>query len=194
MRTYRSEAAATPRVEPIQGAGFADVVSATLIASGALVIVSAGVSLLVWRSVWVELSLALGLLPIALLAVGMLIYLKRNLLWGLESLTGQDLDGDGMTGQPERVRLVPVNRRLLVNGVDAGDLELFTRAALGSRDWTQSRWRGQSLPSGRRCDTAYHAQLVGILVKAGIVQDYARGTAGHLAVSDTDEALRLLGL
>jgi hypothetical protein len=194
MRTFRSEAVATPQAEPVQGVGFGELVTATAIASAALVIVSGGVAVLVWRSVWVELSLALALLPFALLALGMLLYLRRNLLWGLESLTGRDLDGDGMAGQPERVRLVPVNKRVMVNGVDSEDLSFFTRAAVETCDWTQATWRGRRLPSGRRCDNGYHAQLVGCLVKVGIVRDYGRGTAGHLAVSDVDAALRLLGL
>ena len=194
MRTYKSEAAATPQAPPAQGVGFGDLVTATVIASGALVVTSAGVALLVWRSVWTELSLALGLLPIALLAVGMLVYLKRHLLWRLESLTGQDLDGDGMAGQPERVRLVPVNRRVMVNGVDSEDLALFARAAVGTSEYSQAAWRGRRMPSGRRCDNGYHALLVGCLVKVGIVEDYGRGTAGHLAVSDVDDALRLLGI
>jgi hypothetical protein len=189
MRTFRSEAVATPQAEPVQGVGFGELVTATAIASAALVIVSGGVAVLVWRSVWVELSLALALLPFALLALGMLLY-----LWGLESLTGRDLDGDGMAGQPERVRLVPVNKRVMVNGVDSEDLSFFTRAAVETCDWTQATWRGRRLPSGRRCDNGYHAQLVGCLVKVGIVRDYGRGTAGHLAVSDVDAALRLLGL
>lgn len=194
MRTYKSEAAATPQLEPVQGVGFGDLVTATAIAACALVIVSGGVAVLVWHGVWWQLSLALGLLPPAILALGMLLYLRRNLLWGLEALTGQDLDGDGMAGQPERVRLVPVNRRVMVNGVDSEDLALFARAAVGTGDWTQATWRGRRMPSGRRCDNGYHAALVAALVKVGIVQDYGPRSAGHLAVSDVDDALRLLGV
>jgi len=124
----------------------------------------------------------------------MMLYLRRNLLWTLESLTGQDLDGDGMAGEPERVRLVPVNRRVMVNGVDSEDLGFFARAAVETCDWTQATWRGRRLPSGKRCDNGYHAALVGCLTKVGIVRDYGRGTSGHLAVSDVAEALRLLCL
>ena len=194
MRTYRSEAATqTPELVG-SGVGFADLVKAATIAAGALVVVSGGVSLLVWRSVWVELCIALALVPFAALALGMMLYLRRNLLWTLESLTGQDLDGDGMAGEPERVRLVPVNRRVMVNGVDSEDLSFFTRAAVETCDWTQATWRGRRLPSGKRCDNGYHAALVGCLTKVGIVRDYGRGTSGHLAVSDVAEALRLLCL
>jgi len=192
MRVYRSDAAAT---QTRQGGGtFADVVTAAAIAAACLVIVSAGVAVLVWRAPWWELSLGLGLLPFALLAIGMLLYLRRNLFWSLETWTGQDLDGDGTAGEPERVRLVPVRGRVLVNDCDAADLAFFTRAAMGSRDWTQKTWRGRRMPSGRNCDGEYHARLVACLTKAGIIADYGRGTAGHLAVHDTDEALELLGV
>jgi len=194
MRTYRSEAAAqTPELVGAD-VGFGDLVKAATIAAGALVVVGGGVSLLVWRSVWVELCIGLALVPFAVLALGMMLYLRRNLLWTLESLTGQDLDGDGMAGEPERVRLVPVNKRVMVNGVDSEDLALFARAAIGSGDWTQAAWRGRHMPSGRRCTNDYHAALMGVLVKAGIVQDYGPRSKGYLAVSDTEAALQRLGV
>jgi len=192
MRAYRSEAAAqTPQLVGA-GVGFGDLVTATAIAAGALVVVGGGVSLLIRHSIWLELCVGLATLPFAVLAMGMMLYLRRHLLWTLERLTGQDLDQDGEVGQPERVRLVPVNRRVMVNGVDSEDLSFFTRAAVETCDWTQATWRGQRMPSGRNCDNSYHAALVGCLTKVGIVRDYGRGTAGHLAVSDVDEALRLL--
>ena len=192
MRTYRADTTATQARQG--GATFADVVTATAIASACLVIVSLGVAMLIWRAPWWELSLALGLAPFALLGLGMLLYLKRNLLWTLEDLTGWDLNGDGTAGEPERVRLVPVRGRTLINECDAEDLAFFTRAAMGSQDWTQKTWRGRRMPSGKNCDGEYHARLVACLTKAGIIADYGRGTAGHLTVHDTDEALELLGL
>jgi len=123
----------------------------------------------------------------------MLLWLRRGVLQALEGMTGLDLDGNGSIGD-EQIRLVPVNRRVMVNGVDSEDLALFARAAVGSGDWTQAAWRGRRLPSGKRCDNGYHAALVGCLTKVGIVRDYGRGTSGHLAVSDVAEALRLLCL
>jgi len=194
MRAYRSEAATqTPELVG-SGVGLGDLVVAATIAAGALVIVSGGLSLLVWRSVWVELCLALALVPYVILALGMLLLVWRQLVWTLESMTGRDLDQDGEVGQPERVRLVPVNRRVMVNGVDSEDLALFARAAIGSGDWTQAAWRGRHMPSGRRCTNDYHAALMGVLVKAGIVQDYGPRSKGYLAVSDTEAALQRLGV
>ena len=194
MRAYRSEAATqTPELVG-SGVGLGDLVVAATIAAGALVIVSGGLSLLVWGSVWVELCIGSALVPYVILALGMLLLVWRQLVWTLESMTGRDLDQDGEVGQPERVRLVPVNRRVMVNGVDSEDLSFFTRAAVETCDWTQATWRGRRLPSGKRCDNGYHAALVGCLTKVGIVRDYGRGTSGHLAVSDVAEALRLLCL
>jgi len=193
MRTYRAEAAAqTPELVGA-GVGFGDLVKAATIAAGALVVVGGGVSLLVWRSVWIELCIALLLVPYVILAAAMLLWLRRGVLQALEGMTGLDLDGNGSIGD-EQIRLVPVNRRVMVNGVDSEDLALFARAAVGSGDWTQAAWRGRRLPSGKRCDNGYHAALVGCLTKVGIVRDYGRGTSGHLAVSDVAEALRLLCL
>ena len=193
MRAYRSEAATqTPELVG-SGVGLGDLVVAATIAAGALVIVGGGVSLLVWRSVWVELCIGLALVPYVILAAAMLLWLRRGVLQALEGMTGLDLDGNGSIGD-EQIRLVPVNRRVMVNGVDSEDLALFARAAIGSGDWTQAAWRGRHMPSGRRCTNDYHAALMGVLVKAGIVQDYGPRSKGYLAVSDTEAALQRLGV
>jgi len=200
MRIYRQEAQAVTQTQAPAQQGqdheptFGEVVIAALIASVSLVIVSLGVSYLIWRAPWFELSLALGLVPLGILAAGMIRYLGHNLLYALEARTGQDLDGDGLAGAPDRIRLVPVNRPVLVNGIDARDLAEFTRAAVEMGDWTQATWRGRRMASGRRCDNRYHAALVDALVTAGIVRGYGKGTTGHLAISDAGEALQILGL
>ena len=188
------ESAPAPAQPQMRGMTLFDLVEACMIASMALVVVAVGASWLIWRDVWLELVIALFLLPFALLAVGMLLLEWRHLVWTLESMIHRDLDYDGEVGQPERVRLVPVNKRIMVNGVDSEDLELFARAAVEMGDWTQATWRGRQMPSGKRCDNGYHSLLMDCLTKVGIVRDYGRGTAGHLGVTETEEALRLLGV
>jgi hypothetical protein len=149
-----------------------------------------GVSVLLWRSVWWELTLALALLPIVGVAVGMVALVFR----GAASVFGSDAGTEPAETGPERIRLVPLRSTRLIDGVDGEDLRFFVRGAIGAEDWTQARWRGAKLPSGRKCDNSYHAALVACLTKSGIVQGYARGVSGYLAVPDVDRALRLLGV
>ena len=195
MRAYRSEAATqTPELVG-SGVGFGDLVKAATIAAGALVIVSGGVSLLVWRSVWVELCLALALVPYVILALGMLLLVWRQLVWTLESMTGRDLDQDGEVGQPEQIRLIPVRAAgPLIDGVPARDLRYFCEVIARSGDWSVRRWKGARMPSGTSLDVEGHAAMIAILKKAGLLVGHGERSTGELVTSDASEILQRLGL
>ena len=194
MATYKSEAAAAMPQAQTRGGEFGDLLKATGIGALALGVLTGGVCLLAVGAVVWQAVLVVVLVPIGALGAGMLVYLQKRLTWALETWTRRDFDGDGWAGEPERVRLVPVNRRLVVNGCDAEDLNYFTRTAIGAGDWTQRRWRGVRMPSGRRCDNGYHAALLDCWQKAGIVADYSERSTGHLVIGDAQEALRKLGV
>lgn len=194
LRKFHTETAATPAAPAQPGAGFAEIVTATLLASLALVIVSGGVSLLIWRSVWIELSLALALVPFALLAVGCLGYLRHNLLWTLEDLLQRDIDQDGEIGEPE-ARFVYVHQSgPQVNGISEADLRYFVTTICSTGDWSVRSWKGAALPSGRRCDQALHAQMTAVLEKAGLLVDRTRGSSGRLVTTDARAIMSKLGI
>ena len=190
MRNYRSEAIAAEQAQAEPGLGIGVLVRAALTGSLFMALAGMGVSFLVWHSIWWELSLGLALLPIVGVAAGMVGIVFRE----AASVFGRDAGNEGEDTGPERVRLIPLRSSTLIDGVDAEDLRFFVRGAIGGEDWTQARWRGAKLPSGRKCDNAYHQALMACLVKAGIVEGYARGVSGYLAVPDVDRALRLLGV
>jgi len=188
MRRYSSEVAAGAQVGKGEDVSFTSLLKAAGIAACALALSTGAMSLLVWHSIWWEAVITLALLPVVGLAVGMAAFLARGLSWKLSAFRTYEASAD------ERVRLVPVNRRVLVNGVDSADLRLFTRTAVSTGDWTQATWRGRRMPSGRKCDNDYHAALVAVLVRCGVIRDHGPRQSGHLAVDSADDALRVLGL
>jgi len=194
VRSYKAEAAQTPELVGA-GVGFADLVKAATIAAGALVIVSGGLSLLVWGSVWVKLCIGSALVPYVILAAAMLLWLRRGVLWALEGMTGLDLDGDGMAGQPEQIRLIPVRAAgSLIDGVPARDLRYFIEVIARTGDWSVRRWEGCTMPSGVRLDREGHAAMIAILKKAGLLVGHGERSSGQLVTSDASEILRRLGL
>lgn len=189
---YRYQTAipeAEPMMQPHIGIGL--LVRAAVTASLFLALAAVGVSFLIWRSPWWELALGLALVPAVMLGVGLVLVVLRGLVLALVDHVNPGQEEGEST--EEKVRLVPVNKRLLISGVDSEDLSYFVKAALGAGDWTQSRWRGHKMPSGRRCDNNYHRQIMEALVKVGIIRGYGPGSSGH-AGTDVEGALRLLGL
>lgn len=86
-----------------------------------------------------------------------LLWQTRRLLWTMESLCNEDLDGDGVIGSPSKRRLsVEVkdgNTRRLVDadwlGMDDDHLTLFVRGLSRREDLTEGRWAGTpAFPEG----------------------------------------------
>ena len=193
MRRYRADTTIPTIETPEPAFDIGVLCKATLTSSIALALAATGGSFLVWGSVWLELTVGAALLPVGALGLGMAAVVVRGLVLALGSRDQGDEGAEVDEPNEERVRLVPVNKRLIVHGVDSEDLAYFVRVALGSGDWTQNRWRASVMPSGRRCDNNYHRAIMEALVKVGIVQGYGRSSTGH-ATTDAEGALRLLGL
>ena len=97
---------------------------------------------------------------------------SRDLLRKMETYIGQDLDGDGHVGEPERVRLEMVDKRDGKNRQMFGDIpvdrqrmETFMRAALNGQSLTVSRWTGSAglfsrSEFGAMCDTLRRAGIL----------------------------------
>lgn len=190
MRVFKTDTT-MPEPAPAPSLGMGELVKAAGVGSVCLALAALGISLLAWRSPWWELILACALAPVAILGLGMAAVEVRGLQLALADRDAGELED---STEPERVRLVPVNHRPVVDGCDAADLAFFTRTAIGAADWTQATWRGRRMPSGRACDNRYHAALVAALVKVGVIVDYSRGSSGHLAITDVAQALELLGV
>jgi len=91
------------------------------------------------------------------------------------------------------IRIIPVYRQpTQVEGVAEVDLRHFVIDAYRTGCWQQRRWLGRRMPSGRRCDKAYHGAMLNVLRKAGILANSRARATGYLAV-DLAEALRRLG-
>jgi hypothetical protein len=188
MSGYQDEAIASPAQDYVP---IGSLIGGTVVACVSGALIGVVFSFLVWRSVWWELVLALAALPVLILWLGMTGFAIRGAIsYILVPREEEQLD----QAQPERMRLVPVRSSLVVNGCDSRDLAYFTKAALGAGDWTQKRWRGTTMPSGRKCDNGYHAALVACLSKAGIITDQGPRSSGDLAVRDVQQALHLLGV
>ena len=98
---------------------------------------------------------------------------RRRLLWELETITRADLDGDGVTGEPERepLRLAYVHdagrhRRLHA----AADLRYFLREAYSERGTTWRAWEGTRLPSGREVTRLVWERFNQMLLNAGLAR------------------------
>ena len=94
----------------------------------------------------------------------------------------------------DNIRLIPVYRHQFVDGVDRRDLRHFIIDSMRTQDWTQRRWRGRRMPSGRRCDNEYHHQMLEILRRTGVLVNSGPRRTGYLATHNITEVLERLGL
>jgi len=147
-----------------------------------------------WGWDWADLKpfLLAASIPWAMVFVGLLWLTWRRLWVGFESLIGYDFE----VGGPSEVRIVPYKGpgTLLDGVVVPEDLEYFVKQITATGDWTQRRWRGVKMPSGRRCDNEYHASMVKILRKTGVIVDAGPRSTGRLTTRDAERVLSLLGL
>lgn len=106
----------------------------------------------------------------------------------------QTVYADQVQEPVDNVRLVPVYRHQMVDGVDRRDLRHFIIDSMRTRDWTQRRWRGRKMPSGRRCDNEYHRMMVDVLRRTGVIVGGGPRRSGYLATDNISEVLERLGL
>ena len=127
-----------------------------------------------------------------LLAAGLLaVRFGKSVLWGLERATGTDLDGDQVIGEPEPhfvyVRGTPGRNSEL------DDLQDFVQGCYtkgtGRRAWIGSRLA----TTGHTMTRGTFDRFMGVLLKAGILEDLGEGRGTELTCS-LDEALDTLDL
>jgi len=148
-----------------------------------------------WTWGWIAAVLVLMAVPPALLALGMSGFVIRGTMsWFLVPKRQIELVATDTT----RTHIVGMNQRELIESgrmaVDARDLEMFITQSLPVKDWTQKRWAGTLMVSGHTCDTRYHAAMMEILKRAGVIINYSKGSTGDLAIPDPADAMRRCGI
>lgn len=147
-----------------------------------------------WTAVLFRASCVIALIP-QMLAGAMCARLQlTRLVAAFEEATQYDLNRDGVIGNGDSVRLIPVRGGPLVDDAEEHDLRVFVKAICSDGDWTQARWRNKQLPSGRVCDDEYLNALIGPLVKAGFIQGRAPRVTGRLVERDPMVILDALGI
>ena len=128
---------------------------------------------------------------VLLAAVLLALRFGKSVLWGIEGLTGQDLDGDQVIGEPEP-RLIYVRGTGRRNSHD-DDLADFVRGlytkGTGRRAWVGSRLA----TTGHTVTRGIYDGFCGVLLKARILEDLGNGRGSELTC-ELDEALDALGL
>lgn len=149
-----------------------------------------------WAWGWVAVVMVAAAVPFILLGSGMVgLVVRGSLSWALEPKREIEV----VHTDTQQAHIVPMTSRRTINGVAAEDLEMFIRQSLPVGDWTQRRWRSTVMASGRTCDTRYHASIMDVLVAAGVIEGYGKGSSGWLARADgaeigVDEALHKVGI
>jgi len=134
-----------------------------------------------------------AMLPVLVLGVGALALTTRLVIWKIDQWTEEITQSEEPEPQPETIRLVTLNRRREIGGVDAEDLEHFVRSAYETHLWAQKSWRGREMASGRHCNDEYHRQMIAVLEGYGILCDYGERSRGYLN-GTLENALAMLGL
>lgn len=178
MKTRRYETAIAS--EPQSRDGMLDHAKAAIIGAPSLAIVIVALSLIVVNHIWWQGTLFAFMLPFLALSVRMMAY-----------LTGSPRD---RLPVGEKVRLIPMYGRRLVDGIDRRDLIEFICTICRTGNFTQKEWRGRRLPSGATCSNEVHAKMVQELVRFGFVEGRSEGAAGHLTTHNANEILKKLEL
>jgi hypothetical protein len=175
-------------------ASVGEIVMVALTAGACLGLATLVVTAFAWGRVEWLLGMLMAALPVAIVGVGGLLLTTRLVVWKIRWWT--EWLEDQHTEDEERksnIRLVPVKDGLTIEGVYVEDLKYFLRACYNTHDWTQRRWRGAALPSGRPCTEKYHRDMIEILEKAGILCDYGPRQKGYLR-GTLEQALLRLGI
>ena len=131
-----------------------------------------------------------GLVFVVLAAILLAIRFGRAVLWGIEGLTGADLDGDQQVGKP---RFVYVRQGTGRRDSELDDLRDFTQGlytkGTGRRAWVGSRLA----TTGHTVTRGTFDRFSGVLLRAGVLEDLGDGRGTELTC-DLDEALDALDL
>ena len=204
---YPSTIAAAPRVETLERRDMGPVeVAMVSVVATAIAGVLAGVFLeRPWDELWRWL-VGGAMLPMIIVVTATLARLIAWTIgastWRVENAIGRDINGDGVIGAPETIRLIPVRAqspRIRLSGEDEGyepdDLRALLHHAYTSVDRHTARgFYGMTLPSGRQI-TGYTdiAPFLKMLERSNLLVDRGERRAGRL-IGDEANALDLFGL
>jgi len=132
-----------------------------------------------------------GLAFVVLVAILLAVRFGRAVLWGIEGLTGADLDNDQVVGKPEPhfvyVRGTPGRNSEL------DDLRDFTQG-LYTKGTGRRAWVGTRLATtGHAVTRGMYDRFAAVLLQAGVLEDLGDGRGTELTC-DLDEALETLDL
>lgn len=162
-------------------ASVGEILSVALVAGLCLGTATLTITAFAWGRVEWMLGLFVAAWPIAVLGIGGLLLTTRLVAWKIQWWTEWLADRQEIEEEARsNIVLIPVKSGLQVDGVDAEDLKYFLRTIYATHDWTQRSWRGKWMPSGRPCHDAYHRQMIAVLEKAGILNDYGPRRRGWL--------------
>lgn len=137
-------------------------------------------------------ALVLAALPLAVALIFAVLVMWQVGEALLEVVRNKDLNHSGAIGD---VRLVPVRHGNTLDGIEELDLAYFILRSVAENDWTQERWRGEKLPSGKSCDNEHHRKCVTAgLLKTGAVDGYGPSKTGYLTTFDAHAICRLCGM
>ncbi len=191
MPTLKDDIAFTgeplPEVSQLSG-----MVATAMIGTPALAIASAALSLLLWGMVSWEWVLGWTVLPSATLGLGSLAIEAKSILSHFHRDPPRQVEI--VQTDRENVHIVDSNSRRIIEGVDSRDLAMFIAQSLPVGDWTQKRWAGTLMPSGRTCDTRYHQAMMKVLDQCHVIEGLGRGTTGHATTKSVPEAMRMAGI
>ncbi len=132
-----------------------------------------------------------GAVALLLTALFLTLRFGREVLWGLERATRQDLDGDQVIGEPEEPRLIYVKGTTRRNSHD-DDLADFVRDCY-TRGTGRRGWAGARLATtNHKLSKGMWARFTGIMLKAGVLENAPGG--GTELTCELEEALRILRL
>lgn len=105
---------------------------------------------------------------------------RRLLLWPFEELTGEDLDGDRVVGDPGPARrdprLIYVRDSRRLEREEAKDWRFFLAGVFKDGKTARRRWVGTKLPSGRELTRERFELYTGRLLRSGLaVREHEKG-------------------
>lgn len=170
---------------------YATVASVAIVLGGTLFL--SALNMLAWELL--RLFVAVASLPWVFVGALLILATWKQGVALLERLTNLDLDDSGEVGDVPDIRLVPVRGPShTVGGVAPEDWRYFVETICAVPDWTQRTWRGQLLPSKRKCDNEYWSLLTGGLKRVGVIAAGGERSTGHLTTTDAAEILDMLGV
>ena len=134
-----------------------------------------------------------GVVFVLLAAILLALRFGRAVLYGIEGLTGQDLDKDGVVGEPEHDHHFVYVRGTPGRNSELDDLRDFTQGVYSKGTGRRGSVGSRLATTGHTVTRGMYDRFCGVLLQAGILEDLGEGRGTELTCS-LDEALDTLDL